>query len=107
MIDGIWGYICEIKSSVTEELKFPRLGAVAVLVLCLPHSNADAERVFSQIGLNKTGTRNQLSLEGTLSSIMTIKMAEHSSCHQFDPPMDVVKQSKLAASEYNRSHPPK
>ena len=45
--------------------------------LCfLSHSNADAERVFSTAGLNKTKTRNTLALDGTLSSIMTVKMAD-------------------------------
>lgn len=41
---------------------------------------ADAERVFSIVGLNKTKSRNSLALDGTLSSIMTVKMAglEHS-----------------------------
>lgn len=37
----------------------------------LPHSNADVERVFSVVGLNKTKTRNSLALDGPLSSIMT------------------------------------
>ena len=54
--------------------EFERLVAVAKLVLVLPHSNADAERVFSVVGLNKTKTRNSLALDGTLSSIMAIKM---------------------------------
>src|SRR4029434_887240 len=56
--------------------EFERLVAVAKLVLVLPHSNADAERVFSVVGLNKTKTRNSLALDGTLSSIMAIKMAD-------------------------------
>ena len=49
-------------------LKFARLGKVAQVALILLHSNADAERVFSMIGLNKTETRNSLALDGTLSN---------------------------------------
>lgn len=55
---------------MTGAKEFERLAAVAKLVLLLPHLNADAERVFSVVGLNKTKTRNSLALDGTLSSIM-------------------------------------
>ena len=60
--------------------QFQRLASIAKLVLVLPHSNADAERVFSVVGLNKTKSRNRLALDGTLSSIMTIKMAGLEPC---------------------------
>ena len=56
--------------------RFPRLSTIANLVLVLPHSNADAETFFSMVGLNKTKTRNTMALDGTLSSIMTVKMAD-------------------------------
>ncbi len=38
---------------MTRAKEFERLAAVAKLVLVLPHANADAERVFSVVGLNK------------------------------------------------------
>ncbi|KAG7240529.1 hypothetical protein INR49_026813 [Caranx melampygus] len=64
----------EVKAEIKKNLstRFGRLSRIAKLVSVLPHSNADAERVFSLVGLNKTKTRNSLALEGTLSSIMTI-----------------------------------
>ena len=77
---------------------------MAQLVLCLPHSNADAERVFSSIDLNKTETRNALHLDGTLSSIMTIKMAASEPCYRFEPPAEVLRASRSATSSYNKSH---
>ncbi|KAJ4935209.1 hypothetical protein JOQ06_016745 [Pogonophryne albipinna] len=66
-MDMVWAHLTTQKSRVTGKEQFPRLGKVAQLVLCLPHSNADAERVFSVIGLNKTECRNRLALDGTLS----------------------------------------
>ncbi|CAL8284101.1 unnamed protein product [Boreogadus saida] len=59
--------------------------------------------VFSVVGLNKTKTRNSLALDGTLSSIMTIKMADLEPCFKWEPPSDVLKASKKATGQYNRS----
>ncbi|MGH0136406.1 UNVERIFIED_CONTAM: hypothetical protein FKN15_061053 [Acipenser sinensis] len=104
-MDKVWAHMATIKSPVTGMPKLPRLSKVAQLILTLPHSNADAERVFSMIGLNKTDTRNALALEGTLSSIMTIKMSGmEPNCFKYEPPAEVIKASKSAASSYNREH---
>ncbi|XP_058876373.1 uncharacterized protein LOC117432754 [Acipenser ruthenus] len=102
-MDKVWAHMATIKSPVTGMPKLPMLSKVAQLILTLPHSNADAERVFSMIGLNKTDTRNALALEGTLSSIMTIKMSGmEPNCFKYEPPAEVIKASKSAASSYNR-----
>ncbi|CAL8266501.1 unnamed protein product [Gadus morhua 'NCC'] len=47
-----------------------------------------------------------LALEGTLSSIMTIKMADLEPCFKWEPPSDVIKASKKATAtgQYNRAH---
>lgn len=89
---------------MTGAKEFERLAAVAKLVLVLPHSNADAERVFSVVGLNKTKTRNSLALDGTLSSIMAIKMANLEPCFRWEPPSEVIKASKKATGQYNLAH---
>ena len=88
-------------SQVTGVSLFPRLATIAKIVLVLPHSNADAERVFSVVGLNKTKTRNSLALDGTLSSIMTIKMA--GALLQVGAPPAIIKASKKAV-QYNKAH---
>ncbi|CAL8234261.1 unnamed protein product [Boreogadus saida] len=56
------------------------------------------------VGLNKTKTRNSLALDGTLSSIMTIKMADLEPCFKWEPPSDVLNASKKATGQYNRAH---
>src|SRR4029434_10068660 len=84
--------------------EFERLAAVAKLVLVLAHSNADAERVFSVVGLNKTKTRNSLALDGTLSSIMAIKRADLEPCFRWEPHSEVIKASKKATGQYNLAH---
>lgn len=85
--------------------RFVKLSQIAKLVLVLPHSNADAERVFSLVNLNKTKTRNSLALEGTLSSIMTVKMAGlEPNCFKWEPPASIIKSSKSATNVYNKKH---
>ncbi|XP_026119478.1 uncharacterized protein LOC113098640 [Carassius auratus] len=70
-VEEFWGSMSSIKCKVSGLSLFGRLSKIASLVLVLSHSNGDAERVFSIVGLNKTKTKNSLALDGTLSSIMT------------------------------------
>ncbi|KAK1880620.1 N-(5'-phosphoribosyl)anthranilate isomerase [Dissostichus eleginoides] len=104
-VEEFWGSMSSIKCKVTGLCQFGRLTKIAQLVLVLPHSNADAERVFSMVGLNKTKTRNSLALDGTLSSIMTVKMAGlEPNCFRWEPPTPVLKASKTATNTYNKKH---
>ena len=72
-MDVIWGYLstCTLCDGT---LRFAHLSKVACLVLLIPHSNAEEERVFSMIKKNKTDFRNRLSLNATVSSILTVKL---------------------------------
>ena len=65
-MDIIWGSLRN---------RFPSLSAIAVTVLVVPHSNAGDERVFSMIKKNKTDFLSNLQLDGSLNSIMLIKVA--------------------------------
>jgi len=56
------------------ELYFPNLRLLLSVVRALPHSNAEAERVFSLIPDAKTKKRNNMSTE-TLNSICVIRYA--------------------------------
>lgn len=51
---------------------FPLLTQFVFDLLCLPHSSACVERIFSTINLNKTKVRNRLNTE-TLTSILHTK----------------------------------
>lgn len=74
-MDIIWGYLSSVRLAGGSP-KFGALREVAKLVLVIPHSNAGEEMVFSMIRKNKTDFRNPLSVNGTLSSLITIKMAQ-------------------------------
>ncbi|KAK0152710.1 Protein FAM200B [Merluccius polli] len=103
--EEFWGKMSSTKNKVTGLNQFGKLSKIATLVLVLPHSNADAERVFSMVGLNKTTTRNSLALNGTLSSIMTLKMAGlEPNCFKWEPIPKMIKESKKATNTYNQKH---
>ena len=85
-------------------LRFARLAKVALLVLTLPHSNAEEERVFSMITKNKTDFRPNLKLDGTLMSILSVKLANPEPCQKYEPPKAVIETAKKATMEYNRAH---
>ncbi|KAL1004840.1 hypothetical protein UPYG_G00051250 [Umbra pygmaea] len=103
-MESFWAEMASRKHKVTGAKKFERFAAIAKLVLVLPHANADADRVFSVVGLNKTKTWNSLALDGTLSSIMTIKMANLEPCFKWEPPSEVIKASNKATGQYNHVH---
>ena len=86
--------------------KFGLLAPIAKLVLTLPHSNADEERVFSIVRKNKTIFRPNLSLDTTLPSILQCKVNgfSHTKCFQFEPSHDVLQHAKPATWQYNKEH---
>ena len=102
-MDVIWGYLNSVKN-VDRKLTFERLAKVALLVLTIPHSNAEEERVFSLVTKNKTKFRPNLKLDGTLASILTIKLANPQLCYKFEPPQEVIESAKKATVTYNRAH---
>lgn len=101
--DELWAYLSTLKSC-DGTLKFPKLSKVAKLVLVLPHSNAEEERVFSMVTKIKTAFRPSLKLDGTLSSIITVKLANPEPCTQYEPPKDILQAAKKATVNYNKSH---
>lgn len=72
-VDALWTYLNSRRAPGTHQPEFDQLFKVAASVLTIPHSNASEERIFSLINKNKTSSRSSLALEGTLSSIVTVK----------------------------------
>lgn len=100
-MDVIWGYLSSLKLT-NGTLKFGRISKVAKIVLVLPHSNAGEERVFSLVRKNKTSSRPSLKVDGTLASLLTIKMSLNQT--SFEPPKELLKSAKKATSNYNKEH---
>lgn len=65
---------------------FPNLKSLVEIVLSLPHSNAEAERIFSILTDVKNKKRNQLSHD-TISSICVIRSSfqtNNINCNNFE-----------------------
>ena len=101
--DVLWAYLSSAKSP-DGMFRFSRLAAVAKLVLVLPHSNAEEERVFSMVRKNKTPFRPNLKIDGTLQNILTVKLANSEPCHEYDPSKSILKSAKKATMSYNKEH---
>ena len=69
---------------------------VVQLVVILPHTNAQEERVFSTISKNKTKFRPYLQLDGILSSIISVKLANLEPCNEYEPPKIVLEKARRA-----------
>ena len=72
-IDAMWDFIANAKD-FTDELKFSNIGKLAKLVLTLPHSNAEAERIFSIVSDVKTKKRNRIGDEA-LGAVAVVRSA--------------------------------
>lgn len=70
-IDEMWSTICT-KTCYDETLAFPNLQKLVRVLLVLPHSNAEAERIFSILTDTKTKKRNRLA-ETSLNAICTFR----------------------------------
>ncbi|XP_067211624.1 protein FAM200A-like, partial [Linepithema humile] len=84
-IDAMWKRILEFKNFNGEKM-FQNLESLVEVVLSFPHSNAEAERIFSIVTDIKTKKRNQLSNE-TVSAICIIRssfQAEDINCTNFE-----------------------
>ena len=102
-MDMVWGYIASIKNA-DGSLRFWLLSKLARLILVIPHNNAGEERVFNLIKQNRTPTRSSLSTNGSLSSIIQVKLANGDSCIQQNPPDSLLKSAKKATKAYNDAH---
>ena len=77
-LDLLWSFIGQMKDHAENALLFLRLWKVVRLILTIPHSNAEEERVFFIVRKNKTSFLRRLDPEKTLASIVTVKLAVES-----------------------------
>uniref|UniRef100_A0A1X7VF41 HAT C-terminal dimerisation domain-containing protein n=1 Tax=Amphimedon queenslandica TaxID=400682 RepID=A0A1X7VF41_AMPQE len=87
-----------------EERKNQLDAKVELQVLVIPHSNAEEKRVFSLVRKNKTRFRPSLKLDGTLWSIIQIKLANPEPCHRYELTKEVIGEAETATMIYSKAH---
>lgn len=91
-IDVFWGKAAVLKNEIGEFL-FKKVAQFVLGILSLPHSNADSERVFSQINLAKTKNRSKLivpTIKGIILANQHIKKA--GGCSKFQPSKEMLSR---------------
>jgi len=76
-VDKFWNEILDNKNAAGKS-EFHELATFALDVLCLPHSNADCERIFSRVNLMKTKYRNKLKIETVNGSLLATECMKRS-----------------------------
>ena len=95
-IDRFWGLIGKNDS-------FTELARLAKILLCIPHSNASSERVFSMV--SKIVTSNRMALDSsTVCALLSCKINHTGQVHLYTPSQKVLRNAKSATYVYNRAH---
>lgn len=103
-IDKFWGKLLAFKCETTENAVFKHLSEFVTNILCLPHSNAACERIFSQVNLIKTKQRNRLiteTINGNLLASQHVR-STNGTCYNFQPDKSMFSKMKKE-SLYNKS----
>ena len=97
-VDRYWHAVSQIRDISGTEYRYPTLTRLAKAILVIPHGNADTERLFSHLGLNKTKHRNSLGIS-TLNSLLIVQFNVPETCYNFKPSKPLLKLCKNAISE--------
>ena len=108
-MEAVWYLLQEINSAVRNNFRFHNLFEVAKIVLITPHSKAGIERVYALVNKNKSegSERNRLDIDGSLASILAVKLDRPESSFKFYnyiPSVTLMEKAKSATKEYNDAH---
>ncbi|XDV29591.1 hypothetical protein PO909_032694 [Leuciscus waleckii] len=93
-IDRFWGL-------VGKDMRFSELPKLMKALLCIPHSNASSERVFSMV--RKIVTENRMTLDNrTVCALLSCKINHSGPAHKYTPSKTVLKNAKNT-NLYNNS----
>lgn len=101
--EEFWEKIMYLKDSCNQPM-FPLLTKLLRHILCLPHSSAAAERIFSQLNLIKTKLRNRLSIKTCNALLLSRELIACSgnTCQEWQPGIELLNlKSNISANELN------
>ena len=80
-LDYFWAAVAEVHSVTdSETCRFGTLARLAKILLVLPHSNADPERLFSKVRKIETDQRKLLDVS-TLCDLLSVKLNNDNPCY--------------------------
>ena len=90
----------------SNRCKLHNLFRLVKIILVIIHSNAEEESLISRIRKNLTAQRASLSMDGTLSSIISFQLnrQQGETCYQYQPSDSVISRSKKVTWKYNKEH---
>ena len=100
-MDILWWHLSNLTMPNSSAKRFKCPPKLAEIVLLLPHSNAELERLFSVVRKNKTDSHSSLKLDGTLSSILAMKSKYPESrtpCFKWEPDNEIINCAKPATT---------
>ena len=106
-MDILWWHVAHMPLPESSIRRFQHLHKVTEAVLVIGHNNAAEECLFSMVYKNKTDSRSVLGLEGTLSSLLTMKLhypESTTSCYKWKLEEALMKKAKRAARKYNSEY---
>ena len=91
-INRFWGL-------VGKDPRFSELARLMKALLCIPHSNACSERVFSMV--RKIVTENRMSLDNTtVCALRSCKVNHSGPAHKYAPSQKVLEGCKICNIQY-------
>ena len=100
--DAFWETLRNVNTSFNVP-RFPLMKKLFSVLLCLPHSNVDSEKVFSQVRKINIEYRKHMRHE-TLTELLQVKMNCVVRCFQFSPTKDLFCAAKEATKACNQQH---
>ncbi|XP_043270179.1 uncharacterized protein [Venturia canescens] len=100
-LETFWTHIFQIKNDL-KDLMFPNLTKLVKGLLCLPHSSAAAERVFSQLNLLKNKMRNKLHVDTCESILHAKELLDDKTCHNWQSSQALLKRKPQYDSNANK-----
>lgn len=92
-VSGFWRKILKFEDNEINE--YPILSTIVERIMIFPHSSATVERIFSSINLNKTKTRNRLSVEMLAGLLHSKKLGTNLYDVNYEPMIKLMNSENM------------
>ncbi|WAR19369.1 hypothetical protein MAR_001207 [Mya arenaria] len=89
-MEAFWSDMEKVTTTAGEH-RLTTLCNLSKIILTLPHSNADIQRVFSIVRKIQTNSRDNLGQEAYQENILAVQLNNPRACHLYLPDLDTLK----------------